>query len=249
MEVTVLNSTPDPETHISLCARNDYYAGNIADDSLEEVMESVKGEAVDEKKRHLLVNTLLKKEHYGPFEHAMITFHVKGVSRVTMAQITRHRHLTFDIQSMRYVDFSDDTPVSVPKSLRDKEHRTRGEGLVWKDMSESLEEQDFDVEQMRKARSLYEKAIRNSVSAYEDLLDMGVPKEDARYALPLGTEVNMVVSGNLRSMMHVLNMRGKKGDAQWEVMDMCELMAEELDDWAPYTAEYFHQNAPFRLGM
>lgn len=248
MKATVLNSSPDPEKLVCICARNDYYSGDISDDSFEEVMESVKGETIDEKMQRLLVTTLLTKEHYGPFEHPQIVFHIEGVSRVTMAQITRHRHLSFDIQSMRYVDFSD-APVAVPKSLTDAEHATRGSGLVWYDMEESIDEQDPDTESMENARRIYDRAIENSLKAYDSLTELGVPKEDARYVLPLGTQVNMVVSGNLRSMLHVLNMRAKKGDAQWEVQELCNAMAEGIDEWAPVTAEYFHDHAPFRLGM
>lgn len=251
MKVQVLAKTEDAERLVALAARNDYYSGNVADDDIEEVMEAVKGKTMDEKMQRLITTTLLKKEHYGPFEHPSITFHIEGVSRVTMAQITRHRHLTFDIQSMRYVDFSEDTPVATPRSLTDPEHKTRGEGLIWYDMESDvpIADQEPDVESMENARHIYEKTVENCKIGYNQLLELGVPKEDARFALPLGTQVNMVVSGNLRSMMHVLNMRGKKADAQWEVMDMCEAMGEHLDDWVPITAEYFNENAPFRLGM
>lgn len=246
----------NPEWAVCLAARNDYYAGNIMDDSMDEVMEGItdlSGEPMPDasrlEKKRMLIRKLLKQEHYGPFEHPQIMFHVENMSRVTMAQITRHRHMSFDIQSMRYVNFAD-ADIAIPKSLTDPEHNTRSDGLVWYDMSSdvAIEDQDPDVESMNRAYEIYVEDVEESVERYHELLDLGVPREDARYLLPLGTQVNVTFSGNLRTMLHVANMRSK-GSAQWEIQELTEKVGQELDDWAPYTMEYFEENGPFKLGM
>lgn len=237
MKVEVIEeaTSDQPERAVCMAARNDYYSGNIMEDGFTEVMAPVEGEWVDDKVRNL-VRKLLKKEHYGPFEHPQIMFHVENMSRVTMAQLTRHRHMSFDIQSMRYVDF-EDADVAVPKSLTDPEHFTRDEGLV--DMSERTQE---------RMRAVYEQQVEQAVEAYQNMVDAGVPKEDARYILPLGTQVNVTFSGNLRTMLHVLNMRSK-ANAQWEIRELTDKLSAELEDWAPHTAEYFEENGPFKLGI
>lgn len=51
---------------------------------------------------------------------------------------------------------------------------------------------------------------------YNRLIKAGVPKEDARYFLPLGTETQLVIALNFRELRHVLKQRLDKG-AQWEV--------------------------------
>jgi len=51
--------------------------------------------------------------HYGPFEHPSATFAAEGMSRACMAQLTRHRHVSFDVQSMRYVAFDEVDLVDV----------------------------------------------------------------------------------------------------------------------------------------
>lgn len=198
----------------------------------DEVLDS----GVEEKKR-ILIRKMLQKEHYGPFEHPQIMFHVENMSRVTMAQITRHRHMSFDIQSMRYVNF-DDPDIATPKSLTDEEHFTRSDGMVWED-------NEYDPDD---ALQIYERAVENAVTAYNEMTEMGVPAEDARYILPLGTQVNVTFSGNLRTLLHVLNMRSK-ANAQWEIRELTEKVSAHLDDWAPITAEYFEENGPFKLGM
>lgn len=229
-------TSPNPERGVCRAARNDYYSEYVGDEDFDEIMESINGVDISEKMYHLLTNTLLKKEHYGPFEHPQLAITIKGMSRVTMAQITRHRHMSFDIQSQRYVDF-DDADIAVPKSLTDSEHFSREDGVL-----------EVEPEVQEHFEKFYGEHCERSVTLYNEMVKEGIPKEDARFCLPLGTKVNVYMSGNLRSFMHVLNMRGK-ADAQWEIRELTDLICEELDDWAPMTAEYFEQNGPFKLGM
>lgn len=51
---------------------------------------------------------------------------------------------------------------------------------------------------------------------YSRLIKAGVPKEDARYFLPLGTETQLIIALNFRELRHILKQRLDKG-AQWEI--------------------------------
>jgi len=74
----------------------------------------------------------------------------------------------------------------------------------------------------------------------------GVPKEDARFILPLGTTVNMTFSGNARTFLHLLDMR-KKANAQWEIRELSEALLDELFEWCPYTFRYYEEHGPNKL--
>lgn len=80
----------------------------------------------------------------------------------------------------------------------------------------------------------------------KDFIEKGVPKEDARGLLGLGTEVNLTVSGNARSFLHLLDMR-RKADAQWSIREISEMMLDELFDWMPYTFNWYKKNGPNKL--
>jgi thymidylate synthase (FAD) len=84
------------------------------------------------------------------------------------------------------------------------------------------------------------------MESYEDMVDSGVPKEDARFVLPLGTPVNMTFSGNARTMMHVLNLR-QKANSQWEIRQLSEKIANHLEEWMPYTGEWWNNNGPMKI--
>ena len=71
---------------------------------------------------------------------------------------------------------------------------------------------------------------------YNNLLKAGVPKEDARYFLPLGTETNLKIAFNFRELRHILKQRLDK-HAQWEVRQVALAMFEIVNDKWPWLVE------------
>jgi thymidylate synthase (FAD) len=211
-------------------------------------MSDVDGETTHEKTVNL-IEKQLSRGHYGPFEHPQITFSVKGISRVTMAQLTRHRFLTADVQSQRYANF-EDADIVVPASLltaeerhnryphvfdEDGTHISREKGLV--DIEEGVREY---------YREEYERTTQHELDQYQSMVEAGIPKEDARFILPEGTPVNLTVSGNARTFLHLLDMR-KKANSQWEIHELAAAMLDELFDWMPITYSYYEEHGPNRL--
>jgi thymidylate synthase (FAD) len=252
MNVQVLESTNAAEELVCTAARGDYMDDWNGAKSFEEIMSSTSYDERDmeravennhypemsdelEAKLCSFIEKQLSRGHYGPWENPQITFTVEGVSRVTMAQITRHRHMTFDVQSQRYVDFSD-TEAIVPKSLTDPDHFSREDGTL--DVSEEMQEL---------WKNQYKQSTEASISVYREMVNEGIPKEDARFVLPLGTPVNMTFSGNARTFMHVFNLR-QKASSQWEIRELCNLLAEHLKEWMPYSFGWYEQNKPHKIG-
>jgi thymidylate synthase (FAD) len=236
MEVTLLEATPDPERLICQAARNDYMEDFVAETPFEEVMTSVDGDTPEERKETLVAH-LMDHGHFGPFEHPQATFAVKGVSRSCMAQITRHRHVSFDVQSMRYVAFDDVDPddvrdgemVVVPPSATNPDWVGRNQQTA-----------DVDEEDVRRREELFRETVADAVESYQELLELGMPPEDARFVLPIGTKVNIVMSMNVRMLMHVADMRAA-ADAQWEIRDMTEEMLDLAAEWCPVTFDYYER--------
>jgi thymidylate synthase (FAD) len=236
MEVQLLEATQEPEGLICQAARNDYMEEFVGETPFDEVMQSVEGDSLDDR-METLIHHLLEHGHYGPFEHPHATFAVKGISRSCMAQITRHRHVSFDIQSMRYVSFDDVDPtdvregemVVVPPSATDPD---------WVGRNQDTGPVDEETAERREA--LFRDTIENAFESYQELLDMGMPPEDARYVLPIGSKVNMVMSMNARMLMHVADMRAA-ADAQWEIREMTEDILDLAAEWCPITFEYYEE--------
>jgi len=236
MDVKLLEATNDPEDLICKAARNDYSDTSVGSQSFEATMAEVDGDSLEEKKE-TLIGHLLDHGHFGPFEHAQATFAVEGVSRSCMAQITRHRHVSFDVQSMRYVSFDDVDPEAVregelvvtPPSATDPDWIGRNQQKA------SVSDEEFE-----ERTEIFKDTIEQAVESYQELLELGMPPEDARFVLPIGTKVNIVMSMNARMLMHVADMRAA-ADAQWEIREMTEEMLELAADWCPKTFEYYEQ--------
>ena len=71
------------------------------------------------------------------------------------------------------------------------------------------------------------------VDAYHKLLDAGVPAEDARYLLPNAAETKIVITMNIRELLHFLSLRCCNR-AQWEIRELANRMLELVRPTAPY---------------
>jgi len=164
-------STQNPDDAVVVAARGDYMEESVVGKSAEDVMEG------QDKNKEEFIEKIIRRGHFGPFEHPQVFFAIEGLSISAERQITRHRHLSFDVQSQRYVDFTDADTVVPP----------------------TIEEHGEYVK--------YNQSTENSFETYSALTELDIPAEDARFVTPLATAVNMCVSGNLRSFFHVIDMR------------------------------------------
>ena len=60
-------------------------------------------------------------------------------------------------------------------------------------------------------------------SQYQEFVDAGIPAEDARFVLPNAASSSLVVSMNLRELIHVANLR-LCSRAQYEIRTMVKMM-------------------------
>lgn len=221
--VDLIRHTPDPVQTVCLAARGDYSDDYVYDKSYKQVMAPAgrrKEKRSDDElslqeKEEYLIKKCIRRGHYVVLEHVFLTFGVQRMSRACMAQITRHRLISFDIQSQRYVDFSEEDPdrFYTPQSFSADTVQSR-EGR--KEITISSEER------LKRYREL----VNEAQEFYQDMVDAGVPKEDARMGLPIGTRVNGTMSMNLRHLLHILDIRGA-GDAQGEINFLAYQMAKE----------------------
>lgn len=133
--------------------------------------------------------TVHDKKHYSILEHASASFLLEGVTRAFLAEITRHRHLSFSVESQRFVD-SESAKFVLPPAL---------EVL---DDDELVETGIFEAEvEIREAYRCIKQALEaKGVTGKK-------AKEAARSILPNSTSVSMVVSGNFRAWLEVLTRR------------------------------------------
>ena len=150
-----------------------------------------------------LLTQLLASGHLSPFEHASFTFAIEGISRVTSHQLVRHRMASYTQQSQRYV---------------------------------SLKKADYITPATISARpeleAKYHDMVRDCHRLYHEMLDAGIPVEDARYVLPGAMETRLVMTMNARELIHVCSLRLCLR-AQWEIVALFERVKAEVERVAP----------------
>ena len=120
--------------------------------------------------------------HLSLLEHAYASFDIE-MSQKCLAQITRHRQLSFTVKSTRGTDFSYGGYFD--------SHEHDWTGIINKTlMAEHINN-----------------IIEKQIDKYQRLVADGVPYQIAAYVLPLATNVTMTVSGNLRAWLEYLPKR------------------------------------------
>lgn len=202
------------------------------DFSMNDPLPSNPGEAI---RKHLL-----QKSHFGPLEHPTITVNIGGISRVLMAQLTRHRTgITFDVQSLRYtrlldIDVDESTFVVPPYLTEGADGKVRERFFG----SRLLEDPDAYREELLES-------YRESLRRYKRLLEAGVPAEDARDVIPLGLKIHLVMSANVRTILHLLDMR-LPANAQWEIRELAELLLWIGQRWMPITFSWYKEKRAYK---
>lgn len=75
-------------------------------------------------------------------------------------------------------------------------------------------------------------SYENSLNSYNKLIELGVPKEDARFVLPESTHTRMILTMNARELIHFFSLRCCNR-AQWEIRELATKMYELVYAEAP----------------
>ena len=115
------------------------------------------------------------------------------------------RIASFNQQSQRYVKFTDGVGIVKPETVAEDEH----------------------------ANAVFDEAIDTILTAYQTMLEAGIPAEDARYILPNAAESKIVITMNIRELLHFFELRCCNR-AQWEIRELAHRMLELVRPTAPY---------------
>lgn len=193
MNIKFISSTgvPCPIRHIAEVAGMCYNKTDKSDKTDEQVLEFVKG--------------LFTKKHYSPFEFIDYEVEVEGISRVALAQITRHRSGIFMVKSGRYCKETQ-PEFYIPFSIKDdKRCHTEIEA------DDPYYNYKIDIDEyLRIAQNLYEDCIKY----------WGIKTEDARYLLPQALTTSMRFKFNLRDWLCSIYPQRASKHAQQEIRDI-----------------------------
>ena len=160
--------------------------------------------AKDRSEQEGLLRKILGLGHLSVLEHAAFTFGVEGISRACSHQLVRHRLASYSQQSQRYVSHKERFDAVTPPSIAAHSELT----------------------------ARYTALLDDVHALYRELLEAGIPAEDARFVLPNAAATKIVVTMNARELVHFFELRCCRR-AQWEIRDLAIQMLRLARQAAP----------------
>ena len=178
-----------------------------------------------------LLNYLWREGHTSPFEHVTATFRVE-VPIFIARQIMRHRTFSYNEISGRYSELEPKFWLpSYERPLKNK-----GSGAYPELVFHDEHDHNYDI-----VTYYINKITVESLEAYEDMINADVATEVARAVLPLNTYTSFYMTGNLKNFLDFIDKRIVQ-NAQEEVRDVAQYMAQALDNIVPVTMEVWKEN-------
>jgi thymidylate synthase (FAD) len=161
-------------------------------------------ESIDLERARQTIKRVTGYGHMSVIEHASFTFSIEEVSRALTHQLVRHRIASYTQQSQRYVTYDTLKKYVTPPT----------------------------IVQNPEAKKIFDETLESISAAYKKLLEVGIPKEDARYILPNAAKTNIVVTMNARELRHFFNLRCC-ARSQWELREVATEMLRQVKKVAP----------------
>ena len=168
-----------------------------------------------------LILFLAKNNHWSPFSHPKVQFRLQIPIYVERQIIKTVVGVDYNSVSGRYVDFSDTyTPID-----------------TWRKQSTSSKQgsgEDLDETSNTIANIIQDDIIEDAKFAYQELIALGVSKEQARTILPLNLNTTMIWTGSLYALIRLCKQR-LKSDAQKETRDVVQEMLRQVKETNLFT--------------
>jgi len=174
-----------------------------------------------------LIRYLMRHRHTTPFEMCELKLHIR-VPMDAWRQWIRHRMASVNEYSTRYsiaIDAAQETEAREWR-IQSADNKQGSDGFLSEDDGESLTSQEREMHEM----------VRK---VYDERLEKGVAREQARKDLPLSTYTEAYWKMDLHNLLHFLALR-MDSHAQYEIRVYAETIGNEIvSKWCPFAWEAF----------
>lgn len=180
-----------------------------------------------------LINYLIKHRHTSTLEHNSVTFKFV-VPMFVRSQHHRHRTWSYNEISRRYTD--KDLQFYLPKSFR-TQHKSNRQAS---NAEELIDPQVYPTLSLMRASELLEARTKDCLDTFNNLLDAGVCREQARMVLPQNLYTEYYGTVNLNNLLKFIDLRTHEG-AQWEIQKVAEACLDIATDLWPISVESYRK--------
>lgn len=156
-----------------------------------------------------LIRYLYRHAHTSPFEWVEVGFHIK-LPLFVFAQLVRHRMASVNAQSARYSVMKDEFYIPDEFRMQSKNNKQGSDGVLER-TEELIESLTWQTE--------------TAYSLYENYLEFGMAREQARMVLPQNLYTEVYWKQDLHNLFHMLKLRTDE-HAQQEIRVFADAMYE-----------------------
>jgi thymidylate synthase (FAD) len=175
-----------------------------------------------------LINYLVKHRHTSTFEHNVVTFRFT-VPLYVRSQHHRHRTWSYNEISRRYTDVN--LRFYEPKAFRTQHKSNRQASNAEELIDPLMNPEDEDHPKWGEwihpfhATEAVQEHHKDSLNLYNQLIEAGVCREQARGVLPQNIYTEYYGTANLSNLLKFIDLRTHEG-AQWEIQKVAEACLE-----------------------
>ena len=173
-----------------------------------------------------LLDYLIKHKHWSPFEMASACIEIE-TTRDIARQLIRHRSFSFQEFSQRYANINDLDGDFVLREARLQDTKNRQNSIAAADSELRAwwyAQQNLIIDQVKRI--------------YNEAIERGIAKEQARAILPEGNTVSrLYVNGTIRSWIHYIELRSANG-TQKEHMELAREVAKAIGQIYPTVTNF-----------
>jgi len=195
---------------------------------------NTKDELDDRDKR--LVKYLVKHKHTSTFEHNVVTFKFV-VPLFIRSQHHRHRTWSYNEISRRYTDKG--MEFYLPRVFR-TQHKSNRQASNPEDLIDpkAWPEDSILAKSSLTMSDLLRIRTNECLGTYNDMIERGVCREQARMVLPQNLYTEYYGTCNLSNLLKFIDLRTHEG-AQWEIQKVAEACLEIASDLWPVAVESY----------
>tara|TARA_Y100000593_G_scaffold65459_1_gene120637 strand:+ start:338 stop:1042 length:705 start_codon:yes stop_codon:yes gene_type:complete len=176
-----------------------------------------------------LINYLIKHKHSSTLEHNVVTFRFK-VPLFVRSQHHRHRTWSYNEISRRYTDFN--IEFYEPEAFR-TQHKSNRQAS-----NDDLINPNLYIDDDQSCAAAVQKHHRYCYMLYNNLLNAGVCREQARGVLPQNMYTEYYGTANLNNIFKFISLRTHEG-AQWEIQQVANAVLEIIAELYPATTRAY----------
>ena len=178
-----------------------------------------------------LIKYLIKHKHTSTLEHCFVTFRIK-VPLFVRSQHHRHRTWSYNEISRRYTDF--DIQFYEPEAFRTQHKSNRQASNADELIDPVIESWQYE------ASDCITMPHDASLKLFNELIEAGVCREQARGILPQNMYTEYYASANLNNILKFIDLRTHEG-AQWEIQEMAKGMLKIVEKLYPVTVGAYNE--------